>query len=241
MLSLSSFEFIATRVCLMFAYVVSITLTGAGQAWIAKKMGDDTAEDAGLLTLDPLVHFDIVGFLLVAILGFGWGRLLPVNVDAIRPPLRVLRLFCAFVGEGILGIILAILSLVGLVLCFGNTMFVLTSSAFYSGHIPFRALTVILTETGYSSLAIIIALLVMSCVIFNTFVGTLNLLLNGFRFIVAVSSKNNYDAVRYDSSWMAVYFVIAILFGASSLHYIVPLGITKITQIILHLLGAMPL
>ncbi len=58
-------------------------------AWTAQKLGDDTAERQGRVTLNPLSHFDPVGFigmLLIAIGGFGigWGKPVPINAAKLR-------------------------------------------------------------------------------------------------------------------------------------------------------------
>jgi len=42
-------------------------------------MGDDTAKHQGRLTLNPLSHIDLWGFLMLLIAGFGWGKPVPFN------------------------------------------------------------------------------------------------------------------------------------------------------------------
>ena len=48
---------------------------------IAKKMGDDTAEMAGRITLAPMAHLDLLGSLLIMLIGFGWSKPLPINYN----------------------------------------------------------------------------------------------------------------------------------------------------------------
>lgn len=45
----------------------------------AKKLGDDTADEQGRLTLNPIAHIDPVGTLLLIVTGFGWAKPVPVN------------------------------------------------------------------------------------------------------------------------------------------------------------------
>ncbi|GIS69517.1 MAG: hypothetical protein CM1200mP9_03380 [Gammaproteobacteria bacterium] len=47
--------------CLMAALIASLTCHEFGHAWVAKLFGDDTAEQAGRLSLNPLVHLDLMG------------------------------------------------------------------------------------------------------------------------------------------------------------------------------------
>jgi Zn-dependent protease len=71
-------------VAILFAFVVGITIHEFSHAWSALMLGDDTAARQGRVTLNPLSHLDpigTIGFLLIAIVGFGigWGRPVPVN------------------------------------------------------------------------------------------------------------------------------------------------------------------
>ncbi len=46
---------------------------------VAKKMGDDTAEREGRLTLNPFSHIDPMGSLLLCITCIGWPKHMPIN------------------------------------------------------------------------------------------------------------------------------------------------------------------
>ncbi|MCL2018976.1 MAG: site-2 protease family protein [Oscillospiraceae bacterium] len=51
----------------------------SAQGYMAKFLGDDTAERYGRLTLNPLVHIDRMGALMMLIAPIGWGKPIPVN------------------------------------------------------------------------------------------------------------------------------------------------------------------
>ena len=55
-------------------------------AWVAYKMGDNTAKLRGELTLNPLNHIDPLGAILLALIGFGWGKPTPINVRNFKNP-----------------------------------------------------------------------------------------------------------------------------------------------------------
>lgn len=73
------------------AYIPTVTISGWFEAWIAKKSGDDIPEQFGFLTLDPMMHFNLIGFGVLLVgqifgdyLPFfkglpGWGRYIPLN------------------------------------------------------------------------------------------------------------------------------------------------------------------
>ena len=47
--------------------------------WMAVKLGDDTPEREGKLTLNPLAHVDLFGIIFMILIGFGWGRSATIN------------------------------------------------------------------------------------------------------------------------------------------------------------------
>jgi len=103
--------------CYVLAYGLSVTLAGAIKAWIAKKIGDNTAEYAGFLTLDPLVHVDVLGLVALLFTGFGWGSEVPVDIYNIRYPFRDLKILLLYYIQTILHILfasIAILSYAGI-------------------------------------------------------------------------------------------------------------------------------
>ena len=81
------FELLKNPLELVF-FVVSIFLAVAFHefchAWAATKLGDFTAKYQGRLTLNPLKHIDPVGMILMLVAGFGWGKPVPVNVNALK-------------------------------------------------------------------------------------------------------------------------------------------------------------
>jgi Zn-dependent protease len=67
--------------------LLGLTVHEFCHAFCAWKLGDSTARDQGRLTLNPLKHIDIVGFIFIIIAGFGWAK--PVQFDPAQ--LRNLR------------------------------------------------------------------------------------------------------------------------------------------------------
>jgi len=68
----------------IFTLVVAFTVHEFAHAWTADQLGDDTPRLNGRLTLDPRVHLDIVGSLLLLIVGFGWAKPVPINPYALQ-------------------------------------------------------------------------------------------------------------------------------------------------------------
>jgi len=68
----------------IFTLVVAFTVHEFAHAWTADQLGDDTPRINGRLSLDPRVHLDIVGSLLLLIVGFGWAKPVPINPYALQ-------------------------------------------------------------------------------------------------------------------------------------------------------------
>ncbi|WAA09629.1 site-2 protease family protein [Fervidibacillus albus] len=59
--------------------LIAFSVHEFAHAYVAYKFGDPTAKNEGRLTLNPTVHLDPIGTLLLLIVGFGWARPVPVN------------------------------------------------------------------------------------------------------------------------------------------------------------------
>mgnify|MGYP007131881767 CR=1 FL=1 len=46
---------------------------------VAKWFGDDTAQRAGRITLNPIAHIDPIGLMMVIIVGFGFAKPVQTN------------------------------------------------------------------------------------------------------------------------------------------------------------------
>ena len=108
--------------------IFAITLHEAAHGYVARHFGDDTAANAGRVTLNPLKHIDLFGtillpaFLLLSKAGFvfGYAKPVPVNFAALRDPKRDM-IWVAAAGPG-MNALLAIMSagLLGLVFHYGS-------------------------------------------------------------------------------------------------------------------------
>ena len=65
---------------ILVAIIIALTFHEFGHAVTAKFYGDDTAQRAGRLTLNPMAHIDPVGLVMVALIGFGYGIELIISI-----------------------------------------------------------------------------------------------------------------------------------------------------------------
>lgn len=77
---LSTFPYLAT------ALLIALTLHEFAHGYVAYLFGDPTAKREGRLTLNPLRHLDLIGTLMIFLIGFGWAKPVPINQYNFRNP-----------------------------------------------------------------------------------------------------------------------------------------------------------
>jgi len=65
------------------SFIISLLIAVSVHEWAhgsaAYKLGDPTAKNEGRLTLNPIAHLDPLGTIMFIVVGFGWGKAVPVN------------------------------------------------------------------------------------------------------------------------------------------------------------------
>jgi Zn-dependent protease len=77
--------------------MIVFTVHEFAHAYSAYKFGDDTAYKEGRVTLNPMVHLDIMGTILLLIAGFGWAKPVPVNASRFKHR-RIMSVVVSAVG-----------------------------------------------------------------------------------------------------------------------------------------------
>ena len=80
------FQMVIMLVALLFA----LTVHECCHAWVADRLGDPTARYLGRVSLNPIVHLDPMGsimmlFVIFSGIGIGWGKPVPVDTRRLRP------------------------------------------------------------------------------------------------------------------------------------------------------------
>jgi len=66
--------------------LLSLTVHEYFHGWTANKLGDPTAELRGRLTLNPIAHLDVLGTILMFVVGFGWAKPVPIDARNFKDP-----------------------------------------------------------------------------------------------------------------------------------------------------------
>jgi Zn-dependent protease len=88
----------STLISRIIILVIAFTLHEFSHALVATWLGDDTPQQAGRLTLNPIAHLDLVGTLMLLFAGFGWAKPVPVNPYALRQRSRAGLMLVSLAG-----------------------------------------------------------------------------------------------------------------------------------------------
>ena len=106
-------------ILLVTQFIILLTFHEWGHAKSADMLGDPTARDLGRMSLNPGVHIDMIGTIMLPLLGsffggafFGWAKPVPVNPYNLKNPRRDLMLIAA--AGPLMNIVLTFIILAGL-------------------------------------------------------------------------------------------------------------------------------
>ena len=100
---------IQTFSLLALPLLLALTLHELAHGWVAEKLGDGTARDAGRLTMNPLKHLDLMGTLVFVVTQLvGWAKPVPVDPRNFRNPKKDMAIVAA--AGPLVNIIIAIVS-----------------------------------------------------------------------------------------------------------------------------------
>ena len=77
-------EFILEKILIIPAILIAFTAQGYSKAKMADKLGDKTPRFQGRLSLSPFNHVDLIGFIMILFIGFGWTKPVETNPSAYK-------------------------------------------------------------------------------------------------------------------------------------------------------------
>jgi len=223
MFSLSLFDskLIITYIALLFAYLISIALCGGIQAWVARAWGDDTAEQAGYLSFNPMDHIHLVGFIMFLLLGVGYGPIQPIDPSKLSPTYREIKLLCIYLTKPLINLLLAITSLVLLLSLLGDKqvppigmlrIMEFAGSFFQSGLIPAQSMFEAYPETH--SVLLVFGIILLATLYANVIIAPFNLLIQLAQHVITLLIERDSVYVAY-AQYILLFgpFIILLLFG----------------------------
>ncbi len=109
-----SFDLIINLMVRVFVIFCVLPIHEFAHAFVAHKLGDDTARLKGRMTMNPLAHIDPLGALMIIIGGFGYAKAVPVNIRNFkkRKPYMAITALAGPVSNIIMAFIFLFLALI---------------------------------------------------------------------------------------------------------------------------------
>jgi len=105
---------ILSKILMIPAILIAFTFHEYAHAITADRLGDKTPRFQGRLTLNPIAHLDLMGFILILLVGFGWAKPVETNPSAYKDYYKddLLVSFAGPLANLILGFIFAVLTVI---------------------------------------------------------------------------------------------------------------------------------
>ena len=200
---------------MLFVMTLSLSFHEFAHAWMAHRLGDDTAALAGRLTLNPLRHLDPIGSLTFLFFGIGWAKPVPVNPARFTKAKNLKRgMFLTSIAGPMANILLG--TVAWILFCVVYTVYLATSAG-----AQMTITLVTLFSTLYS---------------LNMLLAVFNLLpvppLDGYRvFGVALPDRWYYSLMQYER-YIGMLFLFAVIFFGGFLSRLLGFILTPFNYII---------
>lgn len=214
MLSLKSAELFIALLNFFVAYLIVVTFGGYFSAWVAQKMGDSSAADAGFLTVNPLQHVDIFGLLAFFFIGIGWDKHMPVDPLSIygkNDAIRWIKICIAYLSRSFAHLFAGTVAMTILFIRYGaGAMRLILESMMLR---PISPEKVALLYPEHSSFSITLGLVLVSIVHVSVIFAVFDFLLNIFAVVMAyIIERNPSYAQYYNMFTIFLYLIVLIIF-----------------------------
>ena len=189
---LTNMNSIITLIISVFAILIAITFHEFAHAFAADKLGDNTPRSQGRLTLNPLKHIDPIGFALLIVAGFGWGKPVEINPRQFKRNISMTKAeaIVSFAGP-LMNFVIAIFSTIVLALLLKFNVLI---------NLPVRVY-------------FIIFVFIMELIIINTGLGLFNLIplppLDGSKIFLPILPRN--AKIWFIDNQQIFYFIFLII------------------------------
>lgn len=189
----------------LITLVIAFTLHEFSHAYFANKFGDPTAKLLGRVTLNPAVHFDLLGIILLLIAGFGWARPVPVNRDNFSKP-RLMGAIVSVAGP------------------LSNLLLAILGAAIYAALMQFGVVSPFIGEDKLSQA---IHLFFSLFIVMNFFLCLFNLIplppLDGYRILEDVVPRSVRGKLQQFEQWSVLIFLMILIIPGFQTYTIEPL------------------
>lgn len=189
----------------LITLLIAFTVHEFSHAYFAYRFGDPTAKLLGRVTLNPAVHFDLFGIILLLIGGFGWARPVPVNRDNFDKP-RLMGIIVSVAGP------------------LSNLLLAVLGAVIYAALLQFGVVSPFMVE---DKLQQAVNIFFSTFIVVNFFLCLFNLIplppLDGYRIIEDLVPRRMLGTLHRFQQWSMLIFLMILFVPVFKNYTIVPL------------------
>lgn len=235
MFTTNTAELFISFITFLISYLIIITGANMFRAWVAYRMGDDTAVRLGFLTLNPMRHVDPIGLCCLFVFNFGWGAAVPIYPFNIHGSWRNCKLFVSYLSDTCAHFIFSVFGIIALLIIFDpriiGAMYYMVM-AYDVSHLAIAKI-----YPTHSSLAVSIGFIIFAFVYLNVVMGVLNFIINISNYIVFVLADRSAKVAQYGYYFTVGLPIILIVFFSGLLRFLAVSFIAYIGIVIVHMMG----
>lgn len=202
----------------IFTILISISFHEMFHAWSAYRLGDDTGQRAGRITMNPLAHLDPIGTVMMLVAFIGWAKPTPINpVLFTRAKTMKRGIIEVSLAGPLSNLVLAFFSY--LILNIINLIQFLVYKQF--SVIDNIQLPILSQTTGQSTVIAILVVLFQFMVMININLAIFNLLpippLDGYKIFGSLLPNEIYYKIMQYERYIGMAFLFLLLFGRNFL------------------------
>lgn len=217
MLTVESASFYSSILTLFIANALIVTLVSYVRSLVAAYLGDETAVDMGLGTLNPFAHIDIIFLITFIIIGIGLNQYPAINPALIRGRYRSLKFYSVSFLNTFLYLILGILSFASLLIFFGPSILELFRTIALADGSGMRLFP------HLSSISFSVALVGVASVYVNSSLAIISLGVNLIRIIGYPFFNTAFSQLKHRDLWVLASIIVFIYLSFDILHWFVRL------------------
>ena len=193
--------------------VMALSLHESAHGYAAYKLGDPTARSLGRITLNPVKHFDLFGFLSMLVFHIGWAKPVPINARYFKNPRRDFAIVGAAGPLSNMALALINLIVLRLFMIFVVNTYETEALSFLIASSTNQAFTGTL---GFAIVSLIAYLLYMG-VAMNVILAIFNLIpippFDGSRIFLSLLPTELYFKVMRYEKYLYIALMVALLLG----------------------------
>ena len=237
MTSLYNVQLAVTIGVVLLAYIVIVPLIGGFKAFVASLLGDDTPEEEGFLTFNPMAHISffwitilVISQLLYTYMPFGFGQQIVINQSNFNGKRGTLKFLCALFSNSFMAFLVAAAAFSSLLLLHGIKIALLLHQ-----QPNIKNLYNLFPES--STLSLVVTFILLTSFVMASFTAALTFILNIFQVLQPYLLEKSSDKGSGTEFLIFIIPILTLYFCIDPLYKIVIRSVIEVSYRTVYFFG----